>query len=272
MYAGLTLTKFSGRLIGAHQKIDSVARRHLAKLLPEDEVFPSIRRILHFEGKNGPDGIKRKSPAHDEPWHYYSPFNDEDGKILQLIKLHYDLLVKELKAGNKERTAFEAAWLAHAIVDGLTPAHHYPYEEKLSELRSGEGIETRTSYKEKLIMHGRTRREKARNNWKMWGAKGLFITHWLFEMGVSMLIKPLNFGEAKPTKSELKQFMEIGLNEWFKRTAREIAVLDMFDIYYKKGWTPKLAYQVRHKLGPALVRTVTLTWYSALCDAGLIKP
>lgn len=271
MYSGLELTKFSGRLFGAHQKIDSIARRHLSKLLPKEHLFPTIRQILHFEGKNGPDGIKVKSPARDEPWHYYSPFNDDDAEILQLIKHHYDLLVEALKKGDRERTAFEAAWLAHAIVDGLTPAHHYPYEEKLSELRGGQGLETRTTYREKLIMHGTTRREKAKNNWKMWGARGLYTTHTLFELGIAFLIKPLNFGEAKPHQKELQQFMEIGLTEWFKRTAREIAVLDMYDVYYKKGWTPKLAYQVRHKLGPSLVRTVTLAWYSALCDAGLIK-
>ncbi len=271
MYSGLELTRFSGRLLGAHQKIDSISRRHLNKLLPKENLFPTISQILHFEGKNGPDGIKLKSPARDEPWHFYSPFNDADGKIIGLIMQHYEQLVIELKEGDKERTAFEAAWLAHAIVDGLTPAHHYPYEEKLSELRGGQGIETRDSIKEKLVMHGGTRREKAKNNWKMWGAKGLFMTHWWFEFGIATLIKPLNFGEAQPKKSDVEHFNSIGLQEWFKRTAREVAVLDMYDVYYKKGWTTKLAYQVRHKLGPALVRTVTLTWYAALCDAGLIE-
>jgi hypothetical protein len=271
MYSGTTLTRFSGRAFGAHQKIDSVARRHLTKLVKGDKLFPPIRQILHFEGKNGPDGTKRKSPARDEPWHFFAPFNDEDAEILGLIQHHYNLLVEELKEGDQERAAFEAAWLAHAIVDGLTPAHHYPFEQKLAELRGGEGNETRTSVRKKMVMPGKTRREKVTNNWKMWGAKGLLITHWWFEFGIAMLIKPLNFGEAKPTRSELKHFMEIGLDEAFKRTAREIAVLDMYDVYYKKGWTPKLAYQVRHKLGPALVRTVTLAWYAALCEAGLIQ-
>ncbi len=48
--------------------------------------------------------------------------------LIELIKEHYKNLVKELQANNSERISFEAAWLAHAIVDGLTPAHHYPYE------------------------------------------------------------------------------------------------------------------------------------------------
>jgi len=261
----------SGRFIGAHQKIDRVSRKHLAKLLPDNKIFPATRLILQFEGKNGPDAIKRKSPAQDEPWHYYSPFDDNDSQLIELIRGHYDKLVNELKTGNKERVAFEAAWLAHALVDGLTPAHHYPYEEKLVELRGGEGLESRTTIKQKLVMPGGNRREKVKNNWKMWGPKGLFTTHGLFEMGVATLIAPLGFGEVLPTQADLKEIKEIGVIERFKHTAREIAILDMYGLYYKKGWTPKLAYQVRHKLGPALVQMVTLAWYSAARDAGLVK-
>lgn len=271
MYSGTTLTKYSGRVLGAHQKIDRVARRHLARLLPDNALFPTSKHILHFEGKNGPDAIKRKSPAKDEPWHYYSPFDDDDSQLIELIADHYKLLVKELKAGNTERIAFEAAWLAHALVDGLTPAHHYPYEEKLIELRGGQGIETRTTIKEKLVMHGETRREKMKNNWKMWGPKGVFTTHGLFEMGIATLIMPLGFGEAIPKARDVARMQKIGPTEWFKRTAREIAIMDMYERYHRKGWTPKLAYDIRHKLGPLLVQTVCLTWYAAVADAGLIE-
>lgn len=270
MYSGTTLTKFSGRVMGGHQKIDRVARRHLGLLIADNKLFPPSRQILQFEGKNGPDGIKRKSPAQDEPWHYISPFDDEDSQLIELIVGHYTELISHLKKGNHERSAFEAAWLAHAIVDGLTPAHHYPYEKKLMELRSGEGIETRTSVREKLIMHGNTRREKMRNNWKMWGARGLYTTHFMFEIGIAAIIAPLGFGEALPKKEDIKTIQEIGPAEWFKRTAREIAVLGMYERYYKNGWTPKLAWQVRHKLGPAIVQAVCLTWYVALHDAGLV--
>lgn len=271
MYSGSTLTKYSGRVLGAHQKIDRVARRHLSRLLPNNSLFPSAKYILHFEGRNGPDAIKRKSPAKDEPWHYYSPFDDDDSQLIELIDDHYKLLVKELKAGNSERIAFEAAWLAHALVDGLTPAHHYPYEEKLVELRGGMGIDTRTTIREKLVMHGDTRREKVKNNWKMWGPKGLFTTHGLFEMGIATLIMPLGFGEAVPKQVDINRMRTIGPIEWFKRTAREIAIMDMYERYHRKGWTPKLAYDIRHKLGPLLVQTVCLTWYAAVEDAGLIE-
>jgi hypothetical protein len=261
----------SGRVLGAHQKIDRVARKHLARLIDDNSLFPSARNILHFEGKNGPDAIKRKSPAKDEPWHYLNPFDDEDSQLTDLIDDHYKLLVRELKAGNRERAAFEAAWLAHALVDGLTPAHHYPYEEKLIELRGGQGIDSRTSVKAKLVLPGDTKREQIKNNWKMWGPKGLLTTHGLFEIGIATLIAPLGFGEAVPKAADVKRIQKIGIVKWFKHTAREVAVLDMYDRYYLKGWTPKLAYDVRHKLGPAIVQTVALTWYMAMYDAGLIK-
>jgi hypothetical protein len=120
-------------------------------------------------------------------------------------------------------------------------------------------------------MPGTNRREKLKNNWKMWGPKGLMTTHGLFEMGVATIIAPLGFGDAVPVKKHLKDVVEHGVVEQFRRAAKEIAVLDMFENYHKKGWTPKLAWQVRHKLGPTIVQTVTLAWYAALVDAGLVK-
>jgi hypothetical protein len=271
MYSGLTLTRYSGRVLGAHQKLDRVARRHVTQLAGRSSGFPLIREILHFEGKNGPDAIKRKSPAVDEPWHYFNPFDEGHSELFDQIQAHYDALVRELKTGNRERAAFEAAWLAHALVDGLTPAHHYPYEEKLKELRGGLGLESRNSLKEKWLMHGDTAREKAKNNWEMWGSKGLIMTHGMFEMGVAAILAPLSFKDTMPTAAEVKRAHELGVVENFRNTAREVAVLDMYGNYYKKGWTPKLTYQVRHNLGPMIVKTVTLSWYNALVDAGLVQ-
>lgn len=270
MYSGTSLTRISGRVMGAHQKLDRVARKHLGRLLQDDTVFPTSRKILYFEGKRGPDAIKLKSPAKDEPWHYFNPFDDNDGQIVDIIVDHYQGLVKELKADNQERVAFEAAWIAHAIVDGLTPAHHYPYEEKLVELRGGEGIEGRTTFRKKLFMPGVTRREKLKNNWEMWGSKGLITTHMMFEFGVASIIAPLSFSDSVPTSKEQKEVRELGLVEVFRRTAREIAVIDMYKRYYEKGWTPKLAYDVRHKLGPMIIKNVTLAWYAALVEAGKV--
>jgi hypothetical protein len=267
VYSGSTLTRYSGRILGAHQRIDRIARKHLTKLSHHHDVFPRIRDILSFEGTNGPDGIKRKSPARDEPWHYFNPFNNNDTELPLLIEAHFQQLVRELKLTNMERAAFEAAWLAHALVDGLTPAHHYPYEEKLIELRGGEGLETRTTIRQKLIMPGVSKRDRVKKNLQMWGPKGLFTTHGLFEMGIATLLLPLSFSEAMPDEHETATMNKIGVTEYFRRAAKEVAALDMYERYYKKGWTPKLAWQVRHRLGPLIVKTVTLTWYAALKEA-----
>ena len=271
MYAGTTLTPLSGKILGAHQKIDRVARRLLKDKLIDNTVFPTTKQILHFEGYAGPDAIKRKSPSVDEPWHFYAPFDDEDSALIKAIEGHYKELIKVLRDSNKERSAFEAAWLAHAITDGLTPAHHYPYEEKLAELR-GEGMERRDSVKEKIVLHGETRRETVKNNWMMWGPKGLISTHGLFELGVASLSKPLSFNGAKIKKSQINEFQEIGIGEFFKRRAREIAVKDLYTVYSKRGWTLKLMVDIRNMLMPTIINTVTVAWYSALKEADLINP
>ena len=253
--------------MGAHQKIDRAARRRVAETLP-DTVFPTIRRILFFEGGNGPDAIKRKSPAHDEPWHYIQPFDEDDRLLLELIRDHYRELVAALAAADTVRAAFEAAWLSHAIVDGLTPAHHYPYEERLSELRGGLGKETRTTVKTKLVMPGETRREQLSNNWKMWGAKGLFTTHGAFEWGVATIILPMRFKKkAAVSLEDANMLVAQGIDAWFRNLAQEVAGWGLYDMFYEHGWTNKMAKEIRQKLAPALVRAVATAWAAAAIEA-----
>ena len=271
MYSGTTLTRFSGRVVGAHQKLDRVAYNFLEKVVDDLGKVPTIRQVLHFEGRKGPDAIKRKSPAKDEPFHFYSPFDDDDGHLMDVVKTHYEHLVRELKAGNKERSAFEMAWIAHALVDGLTPAHHYPYEQKVNELW-GNTREDRDSLKVRWFPPADTTRERLQKSWKMWGAKGLMSTHGLFELGSAVILAPLTMSESVPTQRELELIQEIGVVEWFQRSAREIAALDIYTRFRKRGWTTKLVYDIRHKLGPVMAQTVCLTWYMALVDAGLVKP
>lgn len=268
MYSGTTLTRWSGRILGAHQKFDRVARRHLS-LLPGDVArhFPSVREILSFEGKNGPDGIKRKSPAQNEPWHYINPFDVEDSQLFQIILDHYEELIKALVDRNSTKAAFEAAWLAHAVVDGLTPAHHYPYEAELKKLLGGEGIDTRNTVKGKLVMPGTTIKEKIYNNWKMWGHKGLMSTHGSFELGVATIVAPLTLQRARPSEHDIAEIEEHGIVQMFQRRAREVAAMDLYNQFYTTGWTPKLARKVRRRLAPTIVNTVTLAWYSAAMQA-----
>ncbi|HVC36136.1 MAG TPA: hypothetical protein VNE40_01660 [Candidatus Dormibacteraeota bacterium] len=270
MYSGSTFTVSSGRLLGAHQKIDRVSRRHLERLAPGCR-FPSIKNILHFEGHKGPDAIKRKSPAKNEPWHYFQPFEEDDDQLLELISDHYKQLVTCLASDDQVRAAFEAAWLAHAIVDGLTPAHHFPYEEKLVELRSGKGIETRNTIKKKLVLPGLSRRNQLHNNWQMWGPKGLFTTHSAFEMGVATLIAPLALGGAIPSHEDIEQLARTDIKSWFKQAAQDIAKLKIYDRFYNRGWTVPLAYLVQHKLVPDITRAVTVVWFGAAREAGVLS-
>lgn len=268
MYSGSTLTNLSGNIIGAHQKIDRSARKALSDLLATDARFPSKKLLLHFEGKNGPDSAKAKLDGEHAPWHFYDPFDPDDGLLIEQMETHFEKLVVNLVENNHERAAFEASWLAHAIVDGLTPAHHYPFEAELERLR-GEGKETRTTVYKKVVIPADTKRELFAKNWEMWGAKGLFTTHALFEWGAAMIMAPMSAKIAKPNRYELKTVEHLGISEYFKRIAREVALLDMYEQFYKRGWQPKLAKQVRIELAPRMAKTVTLAWYMASREAGI---
>ena len=268
MYSGTTLkgSRHFDAWFGAHQKIDRTARRHLEVLLPGTS-FPRRRNIVRFEGLDGPDGIKRKTPAQDEPWHYFDPADENDTQLLDIIDSHYHHLVVALREKNNVRAGFEAAWLAHAIVDGLTPAHHYPYEEELIRLRGGAGIETRTTAKEKVVMPGDTLPQMLSHNWQMWGDKGLLSTHIAFEIGIAVISMPLRLGRALPNDEDVRRVEHIGHRELFVERAKQIDELQMYQQFYQSGWTPKLLSIVRRRLMPKIVNTVTLIWYSAAREA-----
>jgi hypothetical protein len=257
-------------MLGAHQKIDRLARRQLEKLLPGNN-FPALKAILHFEGGNGPDAIKRKSPAKDEPWHFMQPFDDSDTQLIELIEGHYRQLVKALRLKDSVRASFEAAWLAHAVVDGLTPAHHYPYEEKFSELSSGRRNTDRTTIVKKLFLPGLSPKHLVANNWKMWGPKGLFTTHAAFECGVAILIAPLRGVRIKLESDVITDFQTQPLDQWFRRKAQDVARLELYDAFYEGGWTIPLARRVRYQLAPILVQAVSLVWYGAALEASAVR-
>ena len=253
--------------MGAHQKIDRVARRNITPHIPSVITFPHIKDILYFEGQNGPDGIKSKSPARDEPWHYIDPTDHTDTQILTLIEDHIVNLTRALACDDPHRAAFEAAWLAHSIVDGLTPAHHYPLEAKLEELRGGEGLETRTSVKKKLLMPGETRTQTAKNNWEYWGAKGVMTTHVLFEIGVATTIASQSFKDVSPTANHRIVVEKEGFSKLFLDMVHDIHALGMYEQFHRTGWTRKLARQTRQLLVPKIIETVMLAWYLAAVKA-----
>ncbi|PID30630.1 hypothetical protein CSA80_00775 [Candidatus Saccharibacteria bacterium] len=268
MYSGSTLKQLRtlDTWFGAHQKIDRLAHRYL-QLLSDNQSFPTIRSILEFEGCNGPDAIKRKTPGQDEPWHYYDPYDDGDTQLLTILTAHHTKLVRALRAGDQTRAAFEAAWLAHAVVDGLTPAHHYPYEAELKRLRKGASLETRTTGKDKLVMPGDTVREKMRNNWQMWGDKGLLATHIAFEAGVALVVLPMRLKklalpETWPSVVGRKPYVS-----FFVAQAKKIAAGKYYERFYTTAWTPRLARAVRRELIPDIVLTVAYVWHTAVVEA-----
>ena len=266
MYSGTTFRNKSGSIIGVHQKIDRVARKNLNAAIKNGPTFPEYSEIVHFEGKNGPDGIKRKSPAIDEPWHFIDPQKIAKAPLLQLIKEHGQNLTQALAEDNQHRAAFEAAWMSHAIVDGLTPAHHFPLEETLIELRNGQGLETRTSVIKKNIMSGDTTAKAIQNNWKFWGPKGAMTTHVSFELGIASVIAYRKFEESLPTDEEIDLIKKYGFEAYFIDMVKRVADLKMYESFIKNGWTTKLARQTNKDLMPAIIRTVTLGWISAILD------
>lgn len=259
MYSGTTFHSKSGNIAGVHQRIDRLARKMIMPHI-DDARFPTAREILHFEGKNGPDGIKRKRPGIDEPWHFIDPHDSTDTKLLDMIDDHSYNLRQALEQNNQQRAAFEAAWLAHAITDGLTPAHHYPLEDKLETLR-GEGLETRTSTRKKIMLPGKNRRHALRNNWEFWGTKGVMTSHVGFEMGVASTIaaQPFrNLALSDEVLADDRPFRHV-----YTEILSNIEALDMYENYRKRGWTRKLARQTREELVPMIVRMVALAWYRA---------
>lgn len=258
-------------MIGVHQKIDRIAHRHVLKVLTDPTQFPAIKDILYFEGKNGPDGIKSKSPARDEPWHYIDPTDASDIALIVHINDHMANLVTALAGNNQERAAFEAAWLSHTLVDGLTPAHHYPLKEKLSEL-SGLDLADRTTYRKKLVMPGNNNKQRLKNNWEFWGAKGVMTTHVLFEIGIATTMAPLKLTIAKPSANEYVRVEQEGIVPLFYEALHHIYSLGMYDTFHKKGWNSQLARQTRTDLAPTIIKIVTLAWYEAVIKARDRKP
>lgn len=265
MYSGTTFAHSSGNFVGVHQKIDRIARSHLKRHIRAGR-FPSTLQILHFEGNNGPDGIKRKSPSKDEPWHYINPADPSDKGLLKLIADHGVNLTHALQSDNQVRAAFEAAWLAHAVVDGLTPAHHYPLNDKIEELW-GKPHHERTTIKDKNIIKGDSRRDTLSKNWQYWGVGGVFTAHLAYELGVASLIAPHSFKDAGPSAHDIRRVEQDGFEPFFVETMHAIASMNLYDEFEQKGWSRQYAVKTRRLLLPLIIKAVCLAWYAAAYKA-----
>lgn len=262
MYSGTTFRHHSGNVVGVHQRIDRVAKRHLIHRIGTVPFFPSIKTILHFEGKNGPDGIKSKSPSIDEPWHYISPKAGADDPLITIINDHIVNLAEALRSEDEVRAGFEASWLAHAVVDGLTPAHHYPLAEKIEELWGKPHTERKTK-REKIIIFSDRKRDMIAKNWQYWGSKGVFSLHWSFEWGIASSITLNTFTDVGLRDEDFERVEREGFVPFFFESLQKIDNLKMYEDFAKEGWSVKLGNTSRQKLIPIIIKTVCLAWYAA---------
>ncbi|MDR3298137.1 MAG: hypothetical protein LBT19_02085 [Candidatus Nomurabacteria bacterium] len=265
MYSSLGIIKNSrrsGQLVGTHQKLDKAARQLLGKVIPKKTYFPPEADILYFEGSRGPDGIKRKSPGVDEPWHFIDPSKD-DGKLIKCIVNHQFNLTQALKRDDAVRAAYEAAWMAHAITDGLTPAHHYPYDKVVGELMSDKDYKKLFGAEIKGIMRGKNLPQAMRNNWLYWGAGGVMTKHIAFEYGIAYTVATLPLKTIIP-KLEKADAEDVDLKKEFYKTLEKINSLQMYEDFLQSGWTTQLVIETRQTLVPEIIRIVALAWASAV--------
>ena len=259
MYSGFVSPHRVVNRLGIHQRFDMAAYRMIERYLPVG-AFPALEDILHFEGYYGPDGLKVKSPGVNEPSHLYDPSTDI-GQVPDHIQSHYEQMVERIKAGDQVRAAFEASWMAHYICDGLTPAHHWPLEAKLAEaaaLVADEDVQSGDSSKLAAIV---------KKHWTVWGAKGHMSTHFNFEMGVAfaLLLSPIR---AAYSDYELARARQLGPVEYFKAEARDVAGLELYQQFYRDGWTAKIAAGVKNRVAPQAARAIGIIWLLALLEAG----
>jgi hypothetical protein len=262
MYSGTTFRHQSGNLGGVHQRIDRVAKKQLIHIIGRDAFFPTIKTILHFEGRNGPDGIKSKSPSVDEPWHFISPDATEDDPLVTAIEDHMHNLTVALGKKDEVRAGFEAAWLSHAIVDGLTPAHHVPLAQKIEELW-GKAHSERSSTSDKIIIKGENARDSLGKNWEYWGAKGVFSAHLFYEMGVASSLTVATFKDIGLTDKDLQRMRTEGYTKYFLESVKEIDAMGSYQEFVNTGWSVHLANMSRKQLIPLIMKNVCLAWYVA---------
>lgn len=246
-------------MVGAHQKIDRIARRRASGYLANDK-FPSIKDILHFEGKNGPDGIKLKSPTVDEYEHVIDPNDSSDRLLIDIINDHIHNLATALSEDNYERAAFESAWLAHAVVDGLTPPHHYKLDE--SQVNWLATNKTINAIKRDYLSGEPNKKLGFLEKWGSWGSGGV-VPHVLFELGVASAITPGGKKGSEITSADIKRLKKYGFEAVYLDMVRNVYDMKLYKKFLEKGWTRGLAKKARDVLVPTMVRAVALAWCQA---------
>ena len=242
MYSGFVTAQKSVARLGTHQKFDREARRLIQHYLKAGR-FPDTKTILYFEGYGGPDGLKVKGnyPAS----HFYDPIKDV-GELPERINSHFKHLVGDLRDRDVIRAGFEAAWMAHYITDGLTPAHHFSDAEVARQLAEAETY---------------LRKQRARLD-----VISFFSTHFNFEMGVVTAL----LGNRRATEFDemmLSRATKLGPVEFFKEEARKIAELKVYEQFSATGWSKDLLRLVREQIAPRIPQVIATIWLMAYLEA-----
>ncbi|MDR1032495.1 MAG: hypothetical protein LBL84_00595 [Candidatus Nomurabacteria bacterium] len=251
--------------VATHQRLDRAARRQITGHLPKDCHFPTAKEIIHFEGMNGPDGLaSKRGNLQDEP-HQFVPPDFSDKRLLNHISNHiHNLHVASLK-NDRVRMSFEAAWMAHMIVDGLSPSHHQPFKEQLRELDNRE-VDELKSRVSRIVTPGTSMKDFLSLNWKRLGPKGIGTNHVMFEAGVEFLMLPYRSKQlaVELSREDVKRAKSGEYIEMFKGSIKYIDGYQMFERYEQKSWTEDLARDVRHVMVPEMVKMITLGWLAGI--------
>ncbi len=154
--------------------------------------------------------------------------------------------------------------MAHAIADGLTPAHHYPYSEVVDELMLDMDYKKIFGVEIKGIMRGHNLLEATRNNWIYWGAGGVMTKHIAFEYGIAYAVAASKQKELLPKIEGKLDVSKIDIKKEFYKSLERVNQLDMYGRFLKDGWTTQLAFDVKQVLVPEVVRAITMAWLSSL--------
>jgi hypothetical protein len=153
--------------------------------------------------------------------------------------------------------------MAHAVTDGLTPAHHFPLEETQKELMTEKDYYKIFGTPIKGIMHGRSIAETLRNNWLYWGANGYMSKHVAFEFGVAISFATLPASKMHIDISE-EELKNPDLEKAFYDCLESVANLNMYDKFRHNGWTTELAFETRDILLPEIIKAISLCWLASL--------
>ena len=259
MFASIPLTKFINPY-GDHQRFDRLAYKKLRTALPDD-FFPGIKEILKHEGLNGPDGQKFQDDVCEQQ-HFLDPSDPLSSPMMEHVWNHYDSLVKALRNHDLQDSAYHASWLAHGLVDGLTPAHHVPYPDMIKSLT--EHHQDRNTYHGRLFVKGENFFDTIKRTYKFMGPKGLLMKHTLFECGAAI---SMQFFQAKNTQIMRSAGSRVSLPAFYARSVEKVARLNMYFRFETSGFSASLVMDSRRTLGPTMVEVISTFWYHAAQEA-----